>query len=158
MRSCSLEIAMRAPVLPLDTAARASPSRTACTQFQRLEPLPRRKACAAFSSEAITLSVWRTSQTAAAVGSRANSALILGFVAMQQKSRRARSQPFDGQGHPGRRDSRPMIAAHGVDGNYDRFGHAALRPPNARRTLQGHSHDARAAIPCFGRLELSRPV
>ncbi len=40
----SLEIAIRAPVLPAETAAWASPVFTASTAFQRLEPLPRRKA------------------------------------------------------------------------------------------------------------------
>ena len=80
MRRISLEMAIRAPVLPAETTAWASPSRTASMAFQRLEPLPRRSAVAGFSSLAMTSSVWRTSQAARAAGRRASSA-----------SRRARS-------------------------------------------------------------------
>ncbi len=61
-------MAIRAPVLPPETAAWASPSFTASTAFHRLEPLPRRRAWAAFSSAAITLSQPRTSQAALAAG------------------------------------------------------------------------------------------
>ena len=65
MRSSSLEMAIRAPVLPAETTAPASPVLTASMAFHRLEPLPRRMAWAGFSSIATTLSVWRISQTSA---------------------------------------------------------------------------------------------
>ncbi len=77
IRRISLEIAIRAPVLPAESAACASPWRRDSTAFHRLEPLPRRRAWAGFSSMAMTRAVWRMSQTSAALGQRASSAFRL---------------------------------------------------------------------------------
>ena len=57
IRSTIRAMAIRAPVLPEETAATASPARTDSMAFHRLEPAPRRMAWAGLSSEAITLSV-----------------------------------------------------------------------------------------------------
>ena len=78
MRSRCLEMTIRAPVLPPDTAAAASPRFTASTVFQRLDPLPRRKATVGFSSLVMTWSVWRTSAAARTAGWRASSASMRG--------------------------------------------------------------------------------
>ena len=46
VRNSSREMAISAPVLPAETAARASPDLTLSTAFHIDEPLPRRIACA----------------------------------------------------------------------------------------------------------------
>ncbi len=74
IRRISLEMAMRAPVLPAETAALASPARIASTAFHRLVPLPRRSAWAGLSSMPMTRSVWRISLAARAAGCLASSA------------------------------------------------------------------------------------
>jgi hypothetical protein len=87
MRRMSLEMAIRAPVLPAETAAAACPSRIASTAFHIEVPLPRRMAWAGFSSIEITRSECRTSERAARAGSRDNSACIT--VSSPCSSRRA---------------------------------------------------------------------
>src|SRR3569623_1477071 len=67
IRRIKSEMAIRAPVLPEETAAAASPSRTASTAFHIEVPLPRRSAWAGFSSMATTMSVSRISTRARAV-------------------------------------------------------------------------------------------
>ena len=76
MRSSSMEMALKAPVLPDETAARASPDCTDSMAFHIEVPLPRRMAWAGFSSMATTVSVWRTSQSALAVGCLSSSGPI----------------------------------------------------------------------------------
>ncbi len=59
-----MAIAMKAPVLPAETTACASPSSTAATAFQRLEPLPWRNAWLALISMPMAFSAGTTSLTA----------------------------------------------------------------------------------------------
>jgi len=92
MRRISLEIAIRAPVLPAETTPPASPVFTASTAFHRLEPLPRRMAWAGFSSMATTFSVWRISATASDRSARANSGRI--WVSSPCSRKRTPSPPW----------------------------------------------------------------
>jgi len=76
IRRISFEMAIRAPVLPPEIAACASPARSASTAFQRLVPLPRRSAWAGFSSPEMTVPVCRMSDRPCSRGNRASSARI----------------------------------------------------------------------------------
>ncbi len=58
----------------------------------------------------------------------------LGLVAEQQEARLAGSQTVEGQGHARDRHGGTMVAAHDVDGDHDRIGHAAWGPPYVRGT------------------------
>ena len=56
-RRISFDIAMRAPVLPAETATSASPFCTASIVSHKLDPLPRRSAWLGLSVMATTVSV-----------------------------------------------------------------------------------------------------
>ena len=129
MRSSSLEMAISAPVLPPETAAAASPRFTDSTQFQRLEPLPRRSARAGFSSLVMRWSVWRTSlsaRTAARLGQFRRDG---GLVAMQQETHLASRQPLQGEFGAGHGYGRAMIPAHRIDRDHKRSGHGSTKIP-----------------------------
>ena len=76
MRRMSREIAIRAPVLPAETAAAASPDRTLSMAFHMEEPLPRRMAWAGLASMETMSGVWRTSLALAAAGARRSASAI----------------------------------------------------------------------------------
>ena len=81
----SFAIAMRAPVLPADTAACASPFCTASSASHMLVPLPRRTAWLGLSSIAISVSVWMMRDLAANSGCFSSSARINDSLPVKMK-------------------------------------------------------------------------
>ena len=87
-RRISFDIAMKAPVLPAETATSASPFCTASMASHRLVPLPRRKAWLGLSLMPTVVSVWTTRDLAASAGAFASSAAIARSVAEEQEAER----------------------------------------------------------------------
>ena len=77
-RRISFDMAMKAPVLPAETATSASPLCTASMASHRLEPLPRRSAWLGLSVMLMESAVWTTRDLAASTGSFSSSALMCG--------------------------------------------------------------------------------
>ena len=105
----TLAVAIRAPVLPAETAASASPSLTACTA-RHMEDLPRpmRMAWLGFSSMEMARSVWRTSVTSFSLGCASSSGVDERLVAEHQEAEAGMA--LQGQSRARNHDGRTMVA------------------------------------------------
>ena len=97
-----------------------------------LEPLPRRRAWAGFSSMAMTLSVWRTSRRRRPARQPGQLGADRRLVAVQQEAH-ALAAVAPAQRDAGDDDGRPVVAAHGVDGNHAGIGQGVAYAPVQRR-------------------------
>ncbi len=93
------------------------------TAFHRLEPLPRRRAWAAFSALAIVWAVWRTSLSALSRPVPGEFGRDGRVVAVEQEAHLAPGQAVQRQRQAVDHDGRALVPAHGVDGDHGRGRH-----------------------------------
>ena len=109
----SLAIAIRAPVLPAETATSASPFCTASSASHMLEPRPRRTAWLGLSCISMAMSVCTMRDRSGERGMLVEMRLDASSIANQKEA--DVRVPFERQGCAGNDDGGSLITPHGVE-------------------------------------------
>ena len=125
VRRTSLAMAIRAPVLPAETATSASPFCTASSASHMLEPRPRRTAWLGLSCISMAMSVCTMRERAASAGMRVQVRLDARLDRPRAGSSTSgwRSSASAAPGHD---DGGTLISAHGVERYRARRCHAVF--------------------------------
>ena len=137
IRSNRRDIAIRAPVLPAETAAVDSPERTLSTAFHMEVSLPRRMACAGLASLLITPVAGRTSLTLATSGKRASTGFNIAGSPCNRNWTAPPGMAFKARATPGTTTVGPWSPPMASIEITKRSGTAALSAPNTDRLIQG---------------------